>query len=44
MHFELTHQGLAFSVQPGVKVPPSLVNIYKEVKANYPDFTIPKHG
>lgn len=36
--------GLAFSVQPGVKVPPSLVNIYKEVKANYPEFEIPKHG
>ena len=24
--------GLAFSVQPGVKVPPSLVNIYKELR------------
>lgn len=26
--------GLAFSVQPGVKVPPSLVNIYKELEAD----------
>ena len=24
--------GLCFSVQPGVKIPPSLVNIYKELK------------
>ena len=26
--------GLSFSVQPGVKVPPSLVNIYKELQAD----------
>lgn len=26
--------GLAFSVRPGVKVPPSLVNIYKELQAD----------
>jgi uracil-DNA glycosylase len=26
--------GLCFSVQPGVKVPPSLVNIYKELKSD----------
>jgi len=26
--------GLAFSVQPGVKTPPSLVNIYKELEAD----------
>ena len=26
--------GLCFSVQPGVKCPPSLVNIYKELKAD----------
>lgn len=30
--------GLCFSVQPGVKVPPSLVNIYKELSA---DLNIP---
>lgn len=26
--------GLAFSVQPGVKIPPSLVNIYKELESD----------
>ncbi|MDH6364749.1 uracil-DNA glycosylase [Enterococcus sp. PF1-24] len=26
--------GLAFSVQPGVKIPPSLVNIYKELQSD----------
>jgi len=35
--------GLAFSVQPGVRVPPSLVNIYKELQT---DLGIPpaRHG
>ena len=35
--------GLCFSVQPGVRVPPSLVNIYKEMQA---DLGIPpaRHG
>jgi uracil-DNA glycosylase len=35
--------GLCFSVQPGVKIPPSLVNIYKEMQA---DLGIPpaRHG
>lgn len=35
--------GLCFSVQPGVRVPPSLVNIYKEIEA---DVGIPRpaHG
>lgn len=36
--------GLSFSVQYGIKPPPSLVNIYKEIKNNYPDFEIPNHG
>lgn len=36
--------GLCFSVQPGVKVPPSLRNIYKELTTEYPDFVAPKHG
>ncbi|KAJ2922884.1 hypothetical protein H1R20_g14242, partial [Candolleomyces eurysporus] len=36
--------GLCFSVPHGVKVPPSLQNIYKELKTEYPDFTPPKHG
>lgn len=36
--------GLAFSVRPGIKPPPSLVNIYKELKADIPDFQIPNNG
>ncbi|MCL4155489.1 UNVERIFIED_CONTAM: hypothetical protein GTU68_007390 [Idotea baltica] len=35
--------GLCFSVLPGVKTPPSLVNIYKEL-AQDTDFQIPDHG
>ena len=26
--------GLAFSVKPGIKIPPSLVNIYKEIEGD----------
>ena len=36
--------GLSFSVRPGVPVPPSLRNIYKEVQSCYPSFRIPSHG
>lgn len=36
--------GLCFSVLPPTKPPSSLQNIYKELKANYPEITIPKHG
>lgn len=36
--------GLAFSVRKGIKVPPSLVNIYKELAQDISDFTTPKHG
>lgn len=36
--------GLSFSVQDGVKVPPSLKNIYKELKNEYPDFEVPLWG
>lgn len=36
--------GLCFSVLPQVKTPPSLVNIYKELAQDIPDFTIPDHG
>jgi uracil-DNA glycosylase len=36
--------GLCFSVKPGVAVPPSLLNMYKEIRAEYPSFTPPKHG
>ena len=35
--------GLCFSVQPGVKVPPSLSNIYKELSSDL-GFEIPNHG
>jgi len=36
--------GLAFSVQHGIKVPPSLVNIYKELTTDIDGFVTPKHG
>lgn len=36
-------EGLSFSVAPGIKPPPSLVNIYKELKEDI-GFTIPAHG
>jgi len=36
--------GLAFSVRHGVRVPPSLQNMYKELLLEYPDFQIPAHG
>lgn len=36
--------GLAFSVPRGVDIPPSLRNIYKELQADIPGFTIPSHG
>ncbi|TBU72064.1 uracil-DNA glycosylase [Pseudomonas daroniae] len=35
--------GLCFSVQPGVATPPSLVNIYKELKRDL-NIDIPNHG
>ncbi|WP_222165683.1 uracil-DNA glycosylase [Edaphocola aurantiacus] len=36
--------GLCFSVRPGVKPPPSLANIYKELVTDIPGFQIPNHG
>ena len=36
--------GLSFSVQRGIKLPPSLVNIYKELARDIPEFRIPSHG
>lgn len=36
--------GLAFSVNPEIKIPPSLANIYKELATDIEDFEIPKHG
>jgi uracil-DNA glycosylase len=36
-------EGLAFSVRPGVKLPPSLRNIFKELRCE-PDEPLPAHG
>lgn len=36
--------GLAFSVQPNVPIPPSLVNIFKELKEDITGFNIPQSG
>jgi len=36
--------GLSFSTNIGKKVQPSLVNIYKHIKKEYPEFEIPIHG
>ncbi|MHC8471790.1 uracil-DNA glycosylase [Plesiomonas shigelloides] len=36
--------GLCFSVLPGVPVPPSLVNMYKELVQDIAGFQIPQHG
>ena len=36
--------GLSFSVRPAVKAPPSLMNIFKELKADVPPFRIPNNG
>lgn len=43
-HGEHQAHGLCFSVPPGVKTPPSLVNIYKTLVDDIEGFTIPKHG
>jgi len=36
--------GMCFSVKPGVPVPPSLQNMYKEIAAEYPGWPIPQDG
>ncbi len=36
--------GMCFSVKPGVNIPPSLVNIYKEIKSEYPQYEVPQSG
>ncbi|WP_448214192.1 uracil-DNA glycosylase [Colwellia sp. MEBiC06753] len=36
--------GLCFSVKPGIKPPPSLVNMYKELATDIEGFVIPEHG
>ena len=37
-------EGLAFSVAPGVRLPPSLQNIYKELAEDIAGFQMPAHG
>jgi uracil-DNA glycosylase len=36
--------GFSFSVSDGVPIPPSLRNIFRELKSNFSNFTIPSHG
>lgn len=36
--------GLAFSVPFSLKIPPSLKNIFRELKGNYGNFHMPSHG
>lgn len=36
--------GLAFATEKGCPIQPSLRNIYKELKSEFPDYTIPSHG
>ncbi len=36
--------GMAFSVKPGIEVPPSLKNMYKELSTDIPGFVIPESG
>lgn len=42
-HGEGQAHGLCFSVKPGVRTPPSLVNIYKELKSDL-NIDPPRHG
>jgi uracil-DNA glycosylase len=42
-HDDNQAHGLSFSVRPGIKPPPSLVNIYKELKEDV-GFNIPNNG
>lgn len=37
-------EGLSFSVKPGIDIPPSLQNIYKELESDIPGFQIPNNG
>lgn len=36
--------GLCFSVPQGIKLPPSLRNIFKAIQHDYPDYQPPEHG
>ena len=43
-HGEKQAHGLSFSVPDGVKIPPSLRNIYKELAMSIPGYEIPESG
>jgi len=43
-HGEGQSHGLSFSVPQGVKIPPSLRNIYKELARSIPNYQIPESG
>lgn len=43
-HGEGQAMGLSFSVPNGITIPPSLQNIFKELKSDIPDFIIPSNG
>lgn len=43
-HNDRQAMGLCFSVPSGVAVPPSLINIYKELASDISGFVIPRHG
>lgn len=43
-HEEGEAMGLSFSVPVGIKIPPSLRNIYKELTLEYPSYVVPNHG
>src|ERR1035437_9821680 len=42
-HGEGQAHGLCFSVRKGIAIPPSLINIYKEIEAEY-GVQMPRHG
>jgi uracil-DNA glycosylase len=43
-HGEVEANGLSFSVNEGIKIPPSLRNIFKELSSDINGFEIPNHG
>jgi uracil-DNA glycosylase len=43
-HGENQAHGLSFSVKKGIKIPPSLRNIYKELSSDIDGFILPEHG
>ena len=43
-HGEKQAHGLSFSVPDGIKIPPSLRNIYKELAESFPGYEIPESG